>query len=77
LTWGGQTYETSDGRVNGNLQISTVNVEDGVDIQATEVVMLTFFDLNSRREASAVQSFSRAREMFIIILFIITLLIQT
>lgn len=44
LTWGGQTYETSDGRVDGSLQISTVDVEDGVDIQATEVVMLTFFN---------------------------------
>jgi len=42
LTWGGQTYETSDARVSGSLQISTVNVTDGVDIQATEVVMLTF-----------------------------------
>ena len=42
LTWGGQTYETSDGRVDGRLQISTVDVTDGVDIQATEVVMLTF-----------------------------------
>ena len=43
LTWGGQTYETSDGRVGGHLEISTVDVTDGVDIQATEVVMLSFF----------------------------------
>ena len=42
LRWGGQTYETSDARVSGSLDISTVNVADGVDIQATEVVMLTF-----------------------------------
>ena len=42
LTWGGQTYETSDARVSGSLEISTVDVKDGVDIQATEVVMLTF-----------------------------------
>lgn len=42
LTWGGQTYETSDARVSGSLEISTVDVTDGVDIQATEVVMLTF-----------------------------------
>jgi len=42
LTWGGQTYETSDARVSGTLDINTVNVKDGVDIQATEVVMLTF-----------------------------------
>ena len=42
LKWGGQTYETSDARVSGNLDISTVNVKDGFDIQATEVIMLTF-----------------------------------
>ena len=42
LTWGGQTYETSDAKVSGSPQISTVNVQDGVDIQATEVLMLTF-----------------------------------
>jgi len=42
LTWGGQTYETSDARVGGTLQTDTVNVKDGVDIKATEVVMLTF-----------------------------------
>jgi hypothetical protein len=42
LTWGGQTYETSDARVSGSLETSTVDVTNGVDIQATEVVMLTF-----------------------------------
>jgi hypothetical protein len=42
LTWGGQTYETSDARVNGALKLETVDVSDGVDIQETEVVMLSF-----------------------------------
>ena len=42
MTWGAQTYETSDARVSGELETTTVDVEDGFDIQATEVVMLTF-----------------------------------
>ncbi|KAH9481594.1 Beta-glucuronidase [Psilocybe cubensis] len=42
LTWGGQTYETSDARVSGSLQVETASVSDGVDIQETEVVMLSF-----------------------------------
>ncbi|KAF8148679.1 glycoside hydrolase family 79 protein [Crassisporium funariophilum] len=42
LTWGSQTYETSDGRVSGSLKVTTINVSAGVDVQATEVVMLTF-----------------------------------
>ncbi|KAF9466484.1 hypothetical protein BDZ94DRAFT_170407 [Collybia nuda] len=42
LTWGGQTYETSDGKVSGSLEVSNGKVVDGVDIQATEVVLLTF-----------------------------------
>lgn len=43
LTWGGQTYETADARVSGSPQNNIVDVKDGIDIQATEVVMLTFF----------------------------------
>ncbi|KAF9472125.1 glycoside hydrolase family 79 protein [Pholiota conissans] len=42
LTWGGQTYETSNARVSGTLQVTKVAVTSGVDIQETEVVMLTF-----------------------------------
>jgi hypothetical protein len=42
LTWGGQTYETSDARVSGTLQVTNVDVASGVDIQETEVVMLCF-----------------------------------
>ena len=42
LTWGGQTYETSDGRVAGTLNTTTVPTALGVDVQDTDVVMLTF-----------------------------------
>ncbi|KAF8072111.1 glycoside hydrolase family 79 protein [Lyophyllum atratum] len=42
LTWGGQSYETSDGRVNGHLDVETRLVEQGIDIQETEVVLLNF-----------------------------------
>ncbi|PPQ90810.1 hypothetical protein CVT25_012130 [Psilocybe cyanescens] len=42
LTWGGQTYETSDAKVSETLQVQTANVSDGVDIHETEVVMLSF-----------------------------------
>lgn len=42
VQWGGQTYETEDGRVQGQLQEEEVDVVNGVDIAATEVVLLTF-----------------------------------
>ncbi|KAG6909980.1 hypothetical protein DXG01_013980 [Tephrocybe rancida] len=42
LTWGGQTYETSDGRVKGFLDVKTVPVSDGLDIQETEVILASF-----------------------------------
>lgn len=42
FTWGGQSYETPDGRVSGSLDIPTLPLSDGVDIAATEVVMLNF-----------------------------------
>lgn len=42
LTWGGQTYETSDAKVQGSLSVTQVAVSAGVDIQATEAVLLTF-----------------------------------
>jgi len=42
LTWGGQTYETSDGRVSGTLNTTTVPTASGVDLEDTEVVLLTF-----------------------------------
>lgn len=42
LTWGGQSYETSDGRASGVLAVQKGNVSDGVDIAATEVVLVSF-----------------------------------
>lgn len=36
LRWGGQTYETSDGRVSGTLSQQNVLVANGLDISATE-----------------------------------------
>ncbi|CAA7267056.1 unnamed protein product [Cyclocybe aegerita] len=42
LTWGGQTYETSDARVSGELRVEEVDVASGLDIQETEVVLLNF-----------------------------------
>ncbi|KAF5364760.1 hypothetical protein D9758_009299 [Tetrapyrgos nigripes] len=42
LTWGGVTYETEDGRPSGEESVETVDVGDGFDIQATEVVLLSF-----------------------------------
>ncbi|KDR78214.1 hypothetical protein GALMADRAFT_155191 [Galerina marginata CBS 339.88] len=42
VTWGGQTFETSTGRPSGKVQVQTANVAAGVDVQATEAVLLTF-----------------------------------
>ncbi|KAG6843890.1 hypothetical protein H0H87_011961 [Tephrocybe sp. NHM501043] len=42
LTWGGQTYETQDGRVAGHLHLENRLVSDGLDIQETEVILVTF-----------------------------------
>ncbi|EAU85549.2 hypothetical protein CC1G_06262 [Coprinopsis cinerea okayama7 len=42
LSWGGITYETSNGRPRGNLTVETVDVSAGFDIHATEVVMASF-----------------------------------
>ncbi|KIJ66772.1 glycoside hydrolase family 79 protein [Hydnomerulius pinastri MD-312] len=42
LTWGGQTYETSDARVSGPLEVEVVPVSGGVDIQQTEAILLSF-----------------------------------
>jgi len=42
LTWGGQSYETSDARVKGTPKLEIVDVSAGVDIRETEVVMLSF-----------------------------------
>ncbi|KAG1730932.1 glycoside hydrolase family 79 protein [Suillus paluster] len=42
LTWGGQTYETSDGRVSGHLTVDILPVSSGVDLQETEAILVTF-----------------------------------
>ena len=42
LTWGGQTYETSNALVSGNLHTTTVAVANGVTVSATEVVLVVF-----------------------------------
>ncbi|KAF5327444.1 hypothetical protein D9619_004448 [Psilocybe cf. subviscida] len=42
LRWAGQTYETSDGRVSGTVAMDKTPVSNGVDIQDTEAVMLSF-----------------------------------
>ncbi|KAJ3724138.1 glycoside hydrolase family 79 protein [Lentinula guzmanii] len=42
LTWGGQTYETSDALVSGMLSVETINIGDGLDIPATQAILVTF-----------------------------------
>ncbi|EIM91055.1 uncharacterized protein STEHIDRAFT_128057 [Stereum hirsutum FP-91666 SS1] len=42
VTWGGQTYETADGKVQGQLNVTTVPVTAGVDVHDTEAVLLSF-----------------------------------
>lgn len=42
LTWGGQTYETSDGRVSGPLFVDILPISSGVDLQETEAILVTF-----------------------------------
>ncbi|KJA26227.1 glycoside hydrolase family 79 protein [Hypholoma sublateritium FD-334 SS-4] len=42
LTWGGQNYDTSDGRISGSLQVDSAAATAGIEIQETEVVMLSF-----------------------------------
>ncbi|KAL0954722.1 hypothetical protein HGRIS_003675 [Hohenbuehelia grisea] len=42
LTWGGQTYETDSGRVSGRLSVETTSTRDGLVLQDTEAVLMTF-----------------------------------
>ncbi|KAK1233539.1 hypothetical protein PQX77_003296 [Marasmius sp. AFHP31] len=42
LTWGGQSYETADGRVSGEVSSETGSVADGLDLSATEAVLVSF-----------------------------------
>jgi len=42
VTWGGQTYETSDGKVSGAVSVQNSTVGAGVNISATQAVLVTF-----------------------------------
>ncbi|EIN04315.1 hypothetical protein PUNSTDRAFT_108442 [Punctularia strigosozonata HHB-11173 SS5] len=42
LAWGGQTYETPDGRVSGDEIMERSTIRAGVDVQDTEIVLLNF-----------------------------------
>ncbi|KAJ6514067.1 glycoside hydrolase family 79 protein [Mycena vulgaris] len=42
LTWGGQTYETSDARARGTLTPETGTVAVGIEIPATQAVLIAF-----------------------------------
>jgi hypothetical protein len=42
VTWAGQSFETNDAQANGALIEETINVKDGVNVSATEAVLLTF-----------------------------------
>jgi hypothetical protein len=42
VTWAGQSFETRDATASGAIVQATVNVASGVDVSATEAVLLTF-----------------------------------
>ncbi|ESK88247.1 glycoside hydrolase family 79 protein [Moniliophthora roreri MCA 2997] len=42
LLWGGQTYETADGHVAGTLSQEEHSVQEGLDLVASEAVLVTF-----------------------------------
>jgi len=42
LTWGGQSYETQNGRVSGTEEVDALPISQGVYVQETEAVMLRF-----------------------------------
>jgi len=42
LSWGGQTYETDDGLVHGELKVEKGDASSGVDLSDTEAVLITF-----------------------------------
>ena len=47
LTWGGQSYETSDALVSGVETTEIALISAGVDLHDTEVVLLNFVDIHS------------------------------
>ena len=42
LRWGGQTYETDDGLVRGEVKVEKGDVSSGVDLSDTEAVLILF-----------------------------------
>ena len=42
LLWAGQSYETSNVHPSGPVSVETVNIEDGVELRATEAILITF-----------------------------------
>jgi hypothetical protein len=42
LTWAGQSFETRDAIASGAIIQTTIDVATGVDVSATEAVMITF-----------------------------------
>lgn len=42
IKWGGQSFETSDSRPSGELQLETVSVQSSISLTATEAILLTF-----------------------------------
>jgi len=47
LTWGGQSYETSNGRASGTESTTRCLISNGVDIKDTEVVLLKFISAHT------------------------------
>ncbi|KAI0368386.1 glycoside hydrolase family 79 protein [Pilatotrama ljubarskyi] len=42
LTWAGQSYETRDARPAGRLVLEPVSLSEGIDLRATEAVLISF-----------------------------------
>lgn len=42
LTFAGQSYNTSNAQPSGPLTLETVNLQDGIDLRATEAVLISF-----------------------------------
>ncbi|KAJ7773034.1 glycoside hydrolase family 79 protein [Mycena metata] len=52
VTWGGQTYETTSGLVEGKLKLEYAPISKGFDIAETEVVLLDFSRAKGHGDAS-------------------------
>lgn len=42
LTWAGQSFETPDARPEGDVIQETVRLEDGIIVNSSEAVLITF-----------------------------------